>query len=153
MTMMTGGMLPQRCERACAAAGKNLQRTEAAQGGDLCRRRDDGERQWGQKPIADRTTLARGKRRGCEQSPCTATGLRRKMPASAMADTRLGSKYGSTLLPGTTRAREPKRVWMAGWLRPCSRDMPAGTTACCAGLRCSYPPEGQYRIKLLYPSS
>lgn len=28
MTMMTGGTLPQRRERACAAAGENLQRTE-----------------------------------------------------------------------------------------------------------------------------
>ena len=31
------------------------------------------------------------------------------------------------------------RLGMAGWIRPCSRNMPAGTTACCAGLSTKPP--------------
>ncbi len=40
---------------------------------------------------------------------------------------------------------------MAGWVRPCSRYMPSGTTACCAGLQCSNPPEGSVRNQTITP--
>lgn len=78
-----------------------------------------------------------------KRHPAFAAGSGKMRPMTA------ATRSGSTPLAGPTRAREPKRVWeWPVWIRPCSRNMPAGMTACCAGLGISSP----YQLAVMWSS-
>ena len=101
----------------------------------------DGNRERSRLPIGRRWPVASAG--AANKMPCTATGLGKRCQHPLWRT----SGWDQSMAPPCCQGRHARgnrsASGLAGWLRPCSRDMPSGTTACCAGLRCSYPPEGQ----------